>query len=228
MITLVLYTSALSASFHGTLHRLDKQMWPTDCHINSCLEGFCSDNVSERRRILRKSWKIDACCRGSWMDMPSRRVIPTAARFLSSYLSMTKVGFLFTLESMNEDLVHQQIPGRCLLVISHSRRATIPCGRALAYALSHSSAVVDCHANQNPTQANNLTFDNRRAEISRSEDLILKIYDCSLAENVCAECGGSGQPKLLVYSRCKLQYCSQKCQNAHWKQHKAICVAMTR
>ena len=66
------------------------------------------------------------------------------------------------------------------------------------------------------------------AEISRSEDPT-KIYDCSFAENVCAECGGSGQPKLLVCSRCKkVQYCSQKCQKAHWKQHKAICVAMTR
>ena len=66
------------------------------------------------------------------------------------------------------------------------------------------------------------------AEISRPEDLS-KIHDCSFVENACAECGGPGQPKLLVCGRCKkLQYCSQKCQKAHWKQHKANCVAMKK
>jgi len=43
--------------------------------------------------------------------------------------------------------------------------------------------------------------------------------------NLCAQCGGPGQPKLLVCGRCKkIQYCSQKCQKAHWRQHKAICM----
>lgn len=41
----------------------------------------------------------------------------------------------------------------------------------------------------------------------------------------CADCGGVGRPKLLACGRCrKIQYCSQKCQKAHWRQHKANCV----
>jgi hypothetical protein len=35
--------------------------WLTDCYINLCLVEFCSDNVGERRRIVRMSWEIDAC-----------------------------------------------------------------------------------------------------------------------------------------------------------------------
>jgi len=56
-----------------------------------------------------------------------------------------------------------------------------------------------------------------------------KIFNSSSDANLCAQCGGSGQPKLLVCGRCKkIQYCSQKCQKAHWRQHKATCMAVEK
>ena len=40
----------------------------------------------------------------------------------------------------------------------------------------------------------------------------------------CGYCNGPGQPTLLVCGRCKkIQYCSQKCQRAHWRTHKPGC-----
>ena len=35
--------------------------WLTECHINLFFVGFCGDNISEGRSIMRMSWKIDAC-----------------------------------------------------------------------------------------------------------------------------------------------------------------------
>lgn len=40
----------------------------------------------------------------------------------------------------------------------------------------------------------------------------------------CANCGGPGQPTLLVCSACKkIKYCSRTCQKNHWKAHKLEC-----
>lgn len=80
IITSVLYTSALAASFSvGALSAWDAAQtgqvqqtneewkWLTDCHINSPFVRFCSDNVSEDRRILRRNRKIDA--RWLWREL---------------------------------------------------------------------------------------------------------------------------------------------------------------
>ena len=40
----------------------------------------------------------------------------------------------------------------------------------------------------------------------------------------CAQCGGSGKPKLLVCGGCKsISYCSDGCQKEDWKKHKLVC-----
>ncbi|KAF8914416.1 hypothetical protein CPB84DRAFT_1669124 [Gymnopilus junonius] len=45
------------------------------------------------------------------------------------------------------------------------------------------------------------------------------------SSKLCSNCGSHGKPKLMVCSRCKkAKYCSQSCQNAHWKAHKRLCV----
>ena len=42
----------------------------------------------------------------------------------------------------------------------------------------------------------------------------------------CGNCSGPGQPTLLLCGRCrKIQYCSQKCQKAHWRTHKPECIS---
>lgn len=45
----------------------------------------------------------------------------------------------------------------------------------------------------------------------------------------CFACQGSGNPKLLVCSKCKFgKYCSAACQREDWKKHKAVCIALAR
>ncbi|THH20277.1 hypothetical protein EW146_g1035 [Bondarzewia mesenterica] len=40
----------------------------------------------------------------------------------------------------------------------------------------------------------------------------------------CEACGGGGQPRLMLCSKCrKVRYCSSACQKADWKKHKVIC-----
>ena len=73
-----------------------------------------------------------------------------------------------------------------------------------------------------------LPLQNSMTEIKREVMKTMgKSFDSD--NSCCAQCGGSGQGKLLHCGRCKrTQYCSRECQKAHWKDHKANCAAVEK
>ncbi|KZV65563.1 hypothetical protein PENSPDRAFT_123890 [Peniophora sp. CONT] len=103
-------------------------------------------------------------------------------------------------------------------------------GKDIDYAVGNTIAVF---------YANSHSFNDGTVGLRIEELRSLKVIPCSLdtllnanpsavvAATTCKHCSHSQEnEELLACSRCKTRYCSQKCQQADWKDHKAVCAAI--